>query len=113
MKIAVIGSRSFDDYPKMKKVLDSLKDKITGIVSGGAKGADSLAEKWASENDVPIVIFFPNWDKYGKKAAMIRNKLIIDECDQVVAFWDGKSPGTRNSLSIARIQNKKYFIVPI
>jgi hypothetical protein len=100
MKLAVIGSRTFKDYELMCSVLNPLN--IDLIVSGGAKGADSLAERWAKENRVQTLIFHPNWDTYGKKAGIMRNFDIIDSCDQLIAFWDQKSKGTKQALDYAR-----------
>lgn len=99
MKIAVIGSRTFNDYNLLKKELDSFN--INQIISGGAKGADSLAEKYAKSNEIKTLIFKPDWKRYGRGAGFIRNKLIIENCDYVIAFWDKKSKGTKNSLGIA------------
>jgi hypothetical protein len=108
MKVAVIGSRSFNDYDEVKKTLKDIV--ITLIVSGGAKGADTLGERYADENNIPKKIFFPDWKKYGKKAGFIRNTEIINEADLVVAFWDGESNGTKDSIKKAKEQNKKIVL---
>lgn len=110
MRLAIIGSRSFDDYALMAKELNSIH-KIELIVSGGARGADSLAEKYAREKKIPTTIFKPDWNKYGRAAGMIRNKLIIESSDAVIAFWDGISPGTANSIQRARDAKKHVKIV--
>lgn len=111
-RVAVIGSRTFDDYEQLQSALNSLhKEKpITHIVSGGAKGADSLGEKWSKENDIPFVIFIPDWKKYGRSAGIRRNKDIIDNSDIVVAFWDGESRGTKNSIDRAKKADKPCHI---
>lgn len=81
MKAAVIGSRSFTDYEKLKSVLSSYH--ITEIISGGAKGADSLAEQYAIENNITLTVFLPNYDKHPPKIApLIRNEEIIKHCDE-------------------------------
>lgn len=113
MRVAVIGSRSFNDYELVKKVLDTIKDSITLIVSGGCKGADLLGERYAKENNIETLIFLPEWDKYNKAAGYIRNKLIIENADLVIAFWDGKSPGTQHSFKLAKELNKTIHIVKI
>jgi len=68
MKLGVVGSRTFNNYDLLKKYLDKIhnKEPISFIVSGGAKGADKLSERWASENNVKTIIFYPNWEKYKK-----------------------------------------------
>ena len=115
--IAIIGSRSFNDYDRVKNVLDivisKLQDKDIIIVSGGAKGADTLGEKYADENGYVKIIIKPNWTKYGKIAGMLRNTEIIEKADLVVAFWDGKSPGTKDSINKAKKLNKKLIVVNI
>ena len=108
MKISIIGSRSFFDYTMLEKILN--KEKIDILVSGGAKGADSLGEQYAKNNNIPTLIFKPDWKKFGRAAGFIRNKDIIDNSDKVIAFWDGKSKGTLNSINLAKKQNKKVII---
>ena len=86
MKVAVIGSRTFNDYEEVKRSLSAIN--ITLLVSGGAKGADTLGEQYAKENNIPTKIFLPDWNKHGKAAGFIRNTDIINEAELVVAFWD-------------------------
>jgi predicted Rossmann fold nucleotide-binding protein DprA/Smf involved in DNA uptake len=76
MKIAVIGSRDFADYAKLSQVLNE-QPGVTKIISGGAKGADSLAEQWAKEKGIETVVYKPDWAKYGRGAGVVRNRLII------------------------------------
>ena len=113
MKLAVVGSRNFNDYPLLKKYLDYIHSKqpITHIISGGAKGADSLSEKWANENGIEKIIFYPNWNKFGKRAGFLRNESIINECNKCIAFWDGKSKGTKHSIDLCEKNNKKCKII--
>lgn len=111
MKLAIVGSRTFRDYDLLNSCLKNNVDKITVIISGGAKGADYLAEKFAKENNIPIKVFLPDWDKYGKSAGFIRNKQIVNEADSVIAFWDGVSKGTTHSIMLAEQLNKKIKVV--
>jgi hypothetical protein len=113
MKLAVVGSRTFNNYDLLKCKLDVIHEKkvITCIISGGAKGADSLAEKWSKENNIETLIFKPDWDKYGKRAGFLRNEDIIKNSDAVVAFWDGISHGTKNDIDLAKKYNKPCLIV--
>ena len=104
----VVGSRNFSDYELMKNKLDYLlknQGSRIVIVSGGAKGADSLAERYAKEKGYRTMIFHADWS-LGKKAGYIRNRemhsfLSKQKKRGVVAFWDGKSNGTRHSFSLA------------
>jgi hypothetical protein len=110
MKVAVIGSRGFTDRKKLFAELNKLPD-IELIVSGGARGADKLAEAYASEKGIPIKVFKPDWGKYGNAAGIIRNEQIVKEAEMVVAFWDSKSKGTKSSIDLARKFARKLSIV--
>lgn len=108
MKYAVIGSRTFDNYELMRTELD--KYDITVVVSGGAKGADKLSEQYASERNLKTEIYKPDWS-LGKHAGFLRNKTIVDNSDVVVAFWDGASKGTKNSIDYATKTGKDVIII--
>lgn len=109
MKLAVIGSRSFTDYDQLKTLL---KDHgITEIISGGASGADFLAERFAREHHLKLTVFRPDWDTHGRAAGIIRNRTIVDVADAVVAFWDGASRGTAFTIKYAQAQNKPIEII--
>jgi predicted Rossmann fold nucleotide-binding protein DprA/Smf involved in DNA uptake len=112
MKLAVIGSRNFNDYEQLKKEINNLsfsKD-INEIISGGARGADSLAEKYANEYRIKLTVFKPDWN-IGKHAVFLRNTQIIESSDAVIAFWDGQSKGTLDSLNKAKKLNKIVVII--
>jgi len=109
MKVAVIGSRTFDNYEEVKRTLSAID--ITILVSGGAKGADTLGEQYAKENNIPTKIFLPDWEKHGKAAGFIRNTDIINEAELVVAFWDQNSSGTKDSIEKADKAGKKILII--
>lgn len=109
MRVGVVGTRKFSDYELMKKELDKIEPSV--IVSGGAKGADQLGERYALEKNIPTEIFLPDWDQYGKQAGFIRNKKIVDNSDMVIAFWDGKSKGTSHSIYLARNSGKNVKVV--
>lgn len=111
MKIAIIGSRTFIDYILLQEVLNKFGKDITEVVSGGAKGADSLGAKYAIEHKLRLTEFKPDWNKYGKSAGYRRNVDIIENCDWVIAFWDGISKGTAHSINIARNKRKPTVII--
>lgn len=112
MKAAIVGSRDFDDYNYLHWVLDKIRAmfSIDGFVSGGAKGADRLAEVYADSFEIPIEIIKPKWEKFGRSAGMIRNGEIIKAADIVIAFWDGESKGTKNSIDRALKAKKRLFV---
>jgi hypothetical protein len=125
MKIAVIGSRGFDDYYLLEKILR--EENISLLITGCAKGADSLAINYAKENNISILKKEAKWNdlshedaiikthtdgkKYDAKAGIRRNTEIIEEADKVIAFWDGTSKGTLDSLNKAKRLKKQIKIV--
>jgi hypothetical protein len=113
MKLAVVGSRTFRNYEKLSSVLEGYhrNEKIELIISGGAEGADSMAEKWAKEKGIPTAIYYPDWQRFGKKAGFLRNKSIVKDADMVIAFHDGESKGTSHSIGLAKEFNKGLDIV--
>ncbi|WP_298751864.1 DUF2493 domain-containing protein [uncultured Arcobacter sp.] len=113
MKVGVIGSRDFDCEDFIFECLDYMFDieNISYIVSGGARGVDSIAEKYAKQRGIETIIFKAEWDKYGKSAGYKRNKLIVDECDIVVAFWDYQSKGTKHSIDLCKKSGTQYIII--
>lgn len=112
-RIAIIGSRHFNDYPLLKSLMDRRKDSIQMVVSGGANGADSLGARWATENNILTKIFKPDWDLYGKRAGYLRNEQIIQNCDICVAFWDGESKGTKHSIDLCKKMDKPCLVVRV
>ena len=110
MKLAVVGSRTFNDYERLKEELDKIEN-IELIITGGALGADFLASKYAKENNILEKLYLPYWQNFGKSAGMLRNSLIVDNCDYLIAFWDGKSKGTKDSINKAKKQGKLLRIV--
>ena len=86
MTLAIIGSRTCPPID----IMSYLKHLPTGVVSGGARGADTYAREFAQENNLPLQEFLPEYDKYPpKQAPLIRNKKIVEACDCLIAFWDG------------------------
>ena len=86
------------------------------IVSGGAPGVDSFAEHYAKLLGLECEIYTAQWKdengKFDKAAGMKRNKVIVDNCDAVVAFWDGKSNGTLGTIKLAILAEKVVKIYP-
>lgn len=108
--IAVVGSRTFSDYDLLSSFLDKMAP-ITAIVSGGASGADQLAERYAAERGIPTIIHYADWERYGKSAGMLRNSYIVRDATHVYAFWDGKSRGTKNTIDRCAMAGKSVTIV--
>lgn len=100
-RIAIVGSR---DYPLMDSIdlfVQSLPPD-TIVVSGDARGVDREAARAARRRGLRTMVFPADWATYGRRAGMVRNEQIVDHADQVVAFWDGQSPGTADTIRKAR-----------
>lgn len=113
MKVIIAGSRTFSDYNLLKTQCDyhlSQYDDII-IVSGCARGADSLGERYAIEKGHSINKFPANWDAYGKAAGFMRNEKMAENSDMLIAFWDGTSKGTKNMINIAKKKDLMVIIV--
>lgn len=114
VKIAIVGSRDFVDFELFIKMVEpvfsKLSEHIDCIVSGGAKGADSLAEQYALVNKINTVIYKPDWNKYGRGAGIVRNKVIIENSDLVIAFLKNNSRGTTNSINTAKKLKKELIV---
>ena len=91
MKIAVIGSRGIT----ITKLEEYLPENVTEIVSGGAKGVDTSAKEYALAHELKLTEFLPDYKRYSRGAPLKRNIEIIEYADAVIAFWDGKSKGTK------------------
>jgi hypothetical protein len=100
MKTIIAGGRDYylDDDDTAK--LDSLKDKITEVISGGAKGADSCGEIWAKNNSIPLKIYPADWNTHGKSAGYIRNKQMAEVADACILFPGGR--GTEMMFKLAQ-----------
>lgn len=108
MNVAIVGSRSFPYYGLLKHYVDFLEP--THIISGGAAGADRLGAQYAKEKGIPLTEIIPDWS-LGKGAGFMRNKNIVDAGEYVIAFWDGESHGTANSIELAQKANKDHLVV--
>lgn len=117
-RIVVCGSRGFEDYQAFQRCMDVLLrslDEPMELVSGHASGADRLAERYASENSIPIHIIRPDWKTYGKAAGPIRNRKMLEytsaETPVVIAFWDGESRGTKHTIDAARSMDINVYVI--
>jgi len=113
MFIGIVGSRSFTNYDVMKKsILDEVSSSsITGLVSGGAVGADSLAQSLADDISIPMIVHLPDWATHGKGAGFIRNSKIVEDSDMIFAFWDGESRGTLDTINKAKRLGKTVRVI--
>jgi hypothetical protein len=113
MKLIIAGSRTFDDYELLCEIMDRVVnnvDVVDEVVCGGAKGADSLGKRWADEHDVPVKLMPAKWSE-GKAAGPARNAAMAEYGDNLLAFWDGISPGTKNMIQLMKIAEKPYKVI--
>ena len=109
MKIAIVGSRSLTDIPLDQYVPREAEE----IVSGGAKGVDSLAAEYAKAKGLKITELLPQYEKYGRVAPIVRNKEIVDCADKIIVFWDGCSKGAASVIRYAEKIKKPLQVIRI
>lgn len=107
MKLAIIGSRSLT----INNLGDYIPENTVEIISGGAKGIDSCAKMFALKHSLKYTEFLPKYNLYGKAAPLRRNLEIISYSDMVLAFWDGKSRGTKFVIDNYKKINKPIRII--
>ena len=109
MKLLIIGSRTVTDFD----LTGWVPNDVELIISGGAKGMDAVAEKYADEHGVDKLIVRPQYDLYKRGAPLKRNERMVDLCDAVLAVWDGVSHGTKYTLNYARKKNKQIIEIVV
>ncbi len=117
-RVVVAGCRNYSNYKEAKEYIDFCisdirKENTIVIVSGGAKGADSLGERYAKENSFKIERYPAQWEKYGRSAGPRRNEKMAQVSDYVICFWDGQSKGTKSMIEYARKYKKPIRIKKI
>lgn len=113
-RVIIAGGRDFDNYDLLKRKMDHLLSETVEpiqVVCGQARGADSLGQLYAKDRGYEVRYYPANWDYYGKKAGMLRNEQMAQNADALVAFWDGKSRGTKNMIENAEKYNLKIRII--
>lgn len=114
-RIIVAGSRGFSDYAlldrKLTHILQHLSPDDTAIVSGCARGADTMGEHWAWEHRFEVLRFPAEWEVHGKRAGFIRNEQMADAATHLIAFHDGVSRGTAHMIDLARKKGLKVVVV--
>lgn len=112
MKVIIAGSRTIRSYTFICAHLDKINWGFTEIVSGREpKGVDSLGEEYARCHGIKIKKFPADWARYGRAAGPIRNYQMAKYADALIAFWDGKSPGTQDMINVAKHRKLKIKII--
>jgi len=109
MRVAIVGSRDFQDLVAVHDYVAALP-LGTVVVSGGARGVDTAAREAAKALGFAFEEFPADWNLHGRRAGMIRNAAMIETCDRVAAFWNGRSRGTDNAIKTARRLGKPVSV---
>jgi len=109
MNVIVAGGRDFNNKSIFYAILNGLIKDDT-ILSGHASGADSLAEQYAKEKNLPCKTYPAKWDIYGKSAGPIRNEVMAKHADKLIAFWNQSSKGTKNMIELAKKYKLTIFV---
>jgi hypothetical protein len=114
VKLAIIGSRNFDDYEYLQSVMEQEfeTEPIELIISSGMDGTNQLGERYAVENNIPKRTIDSEWAKYGKNASIMQSVDIVKTSDVILAFWDGQNSETKQSIDQA-IRFEKDVIIKL
>ena len=107
MKLLIAGSRTLTDFD----LSPYIPENTDVIISGGAKGIDTLAEEYADKNGLEKIILRPEYEKYGRAAPIKRNEAMVDLADTVLAVWDSVSKGTKSTINYAKKKNKELILI--
>lgn len=114
-RVIIAGCRDFNDYELLKEKCDYFlqdeKKEDVVIISGHASGADALGERYAQERGFQLETFPADWKAHGRAAGPIRNARMASAANALIAFWDGKSRGTKNMIETAKNHNLKVVVV--
>lgn len=110
MKVIIAGGRNVTTYAYVEDAVKDSGFNITEVVSGCARGADTLGEKYANNNGITIKKFPADWDTHGKRAGYIRNCQMGDYADALIAIWDGESRGTKHMIDYATKKGLEVFV---
>ena len=109
MKLLIAGSRGITSFD----LFEYITEDVDTILTGGAKGIDTIAEEYADSHGIKKTIIKPQYDRYGKGAPMVRNKELVNLCDKALIIWDGVSKGTKFTADFAKKMNKEVTIIII
>ena len=128
VKVAIVGSRSFTpilgniskQHSRTRSLINAAMKNLyedqpvlSKIISGGADGADKYGEAYAAWEGVETEILKPDWETHGNSAGYLRNAIIVEKADIVVAYWDGESKGTKHTIELAIKQRKPLIIIRV
>ena len=109
MKLLIVGSRAITDFD----ISSFVPENVDLIITGGAAGIDTLAEKYADKMKISKLVLRPKYSVYKRSAPLKRNDFMVDICDEILAFWDGLSKGTKHTIAYAEKRGKPIRIITI
>ena len=115
-RVIIAGTRTFSNYEQLRTTCNNLlsekqRTHTIVVISGTARGADQLGERYAKERGFQLRHFPADWERNGKAAGYIRNAKMADNADALIVFWDGQSRGTKNMIDIARRKSLDMRII--
>lgn len=110
MKVIIAGSRNINDYALVTKAMKQCGFDVTEVICGMATGVDTLGDRWARANNIPVKEMPADWNRHGKRAGVLRNVEMANYADAAVVIWDGVSPGSRHMVNEMIRKNKPYFV---
>jgi len=112
MNTIIAGSRNFCDYECLARVMARVSQEVdvTCVISGCARGADTLGEEWANKRGLPVMRYPADWGKYGRAAGPRRNAEMAEVGDVLVAFLSEGSRGTADMIHRARMAGMIVFV---
>jgi len=113
IRLIIAGGRDFDNYELLKLKVDRVLEgwKNVEIITGRARGADSLGEQYANDRNLNTIVFPADWDKYGKSAGYRRNRQMAQYATACIVFWDGKSLGSKHMIDLAKENNLPLRVI--
>lgn len=115
-RVIIAGTRSFTDYALLERYCNTVlyNKQMTGekiiILSGHCRGVDVLGERYANSKGYQVELYPAEWERYGKRAGIIRNEIMVQRAEALIAIWDGQSHGTQNIIKLAERYGLKIRI---
>lgn len=113
MRTIIAGSRGVTEYWKVVEAIKESGIGITTVISGTARGVDRLGERYAKQNEIKLERYPADWGKYGKRAGFLRNAEMVSNAEALIAVWDGKSKGTKHTITLAKDQGLLVYVKEI
>lgn len=115
VKVIIAGGRDYENYNELECVADHMLEKLMNthdivIISGGARGADAMAMRYANHRGFELIVMPADWDTHGKSAGYKRNVQMAEAATHLIAFWDGVSRGTKHMIDIAHSMKIKVHV---